>query len=74
MELEAKKKSDNPFDYYTRRGGLYRVYVNWVYMDLTRGQFETLLANHGLKLNPAEEPVCPVTGIKKALTSGPEVF
>jgi hypothetical protein len=67
MELGTKDKTGNLFDYYTRQGDLYRVYVNWVYMDLTRRDFESLLLKHGLILNKAGEPVCPVTGAKEAI-------
>jgi hypothetical protein len=69
MALDTKDKSKNLFNCYTRRGDLYRVYVNWVAIDYTRRDFETLLFKHGLMLNAAGEPVCPVTRDKKAILS-----
>jgi hypothetical protein len=67
MALDTKDKSRNLFNCYTRRGDLYRVFVNWVYMDLSRRDFESLLLKHGLILNKAGEPICPVTGAKEAI-------
>ena len=69
MAIETTDKSRDLFDYYIRRGDTYRIYSNWVPLDLTREQFAWYLAQHGLKLNEAGEPVCPITGLKKSHVS-----
>ena len=71
MELQPKEPR-RVFDYYIRRGDFYYVFSNWVCLKLRKEEFVWFfLSKSGLILNAAGDPICPVTGMKKASATTP---